>query len=66
MANQFKNPLFWGFVFFLGGIIIGAIGWDRHESTIPERAVGSVAIMTIGVIGIVLGLFIFFTKGNKK
>lgn len=62
----FKNPLFWGFVFFLGGMIVGAIGWDRYDSTLSLRAQGSTAIIVIGIVMIVTGIVIFFTKGNKK
>lgn len=61
-----KNPIFWGFVLFLGGMIVGGIGWDRHDSTLPWRTQGSTTIIVIGVVMIVAGIAIFFTKGNRK
>jgi len=62
----FKNPIFWGVALFAGGILLGAIGWDKDESTIPERTVGSVPMMATGVAMIVVGLLIMFIAGNRK
>jgi hypothetical protein len=64
--KQLKNPLFWGFVGLLGGMILAGWGWDKHDSTIPERTVGSVPMMVVGVAMILAGLLIFFLYGNRK
>jgi hypothetical protein len=64
--KELKNPLLWGFASLLGGMIIGAWGWDKYESTIPARTAGSVTMMVIGVAMIVIGLLIFFIGGNRK
>lgn len=64
--KEFKNPILWGFVALLGGMIVGGWGWNKFESTIPERTIGSIPIMIIGVAGIIIGLVLFFTQGNRK
>lgn len=61
-----KNPVFWGFVGLLGGMIVAAIGWNKNESTIPENTHGAVTLIIIGCVMIVMGLLIFFTAGNSK
>lgn len=62
-----KNPIFWAFVLFLGGMIVGGIGWDKHDSTIEARTHGSVVMIIIGIAMIVVGGVMFFTvKGNKE
>lgn len=64
--KEIKNPIFWGFVSFFGGMVLGAWGWDKSESTIPERTNGSVTMMVVGSAMIVAGLLIFFILGNRK
>lgn len=64
--KELRNPVFWGFIGLFGGMIIGGWGWDKYESTIPERTTGSVTMMVTGVLMIVVGLLLFFTAGNKK
>jgi len=64
--KELKNPVFWGFIALLGGMILAGWGWDKNESTMPERTVGSVPMMIIGVAGIITGLLIFFIQGNRK
>lgn len=61
-----KNPIFWGFIGLLGGMIIAAWGWNKNESTIPENTHGAVALIVTGCIMIAGGLIIFFTASNKK
>lgn len=63
---MFKNPILWGVVLFLGGMVIGAIGWDKYDSTLPARTQGSVALIILGIIMILAGLVIFNTKGRKN
>jgi TRAP-type C4-dicarboxylate transport system permease small subunit len=67
MATQKKtNPVLLACViaFFLG-MIIGGWGWDKNESTIPERTKGGVAMMWTGGIMIVSGLLGMFLLGGK-
>lgn len=61
-----KNPLLWGFISFLGGMIIAAWGWDKNESTIPGRTEGAITMIIVGVAMIIVALFIFFVLGNKR
>lgn len=66
MGNQFKNPIFWCVVLFIGGMALAAWGWDKNESTIAARTVGAVPMIIGGCVSIALGLLGFFTLGNKK
>ncbi len=61
-----KNPIFWAFFLLLVGMIIGAWGWDKHESTIAERTTFSTPMMVAGCVMIVSGLILMFTQGNRK
>lgn len=61
-----KNPLFWGVVLFAGGMFVGAWGWDKNDSTIPERTHFSVPLIVTGILMIIGGVVIFFTAGNSK
>lgn len=60
-----KNPIFWAFVLFLGGMIIGGWGWDKNESSIPARTPGAVVMIVTGCVMIVAGLYIMFTYGSR-
>lgn len=68
MANEKKTniPLLICVIAFALGMGIGAWGWDKNESTIPERTKGGVAMMVTGSIMIVGGLIGMFTLGNRK
>lgn len=66
MIVMLKNPIFWGAVLFLGGMVVGGIGWDKYDSTLESRAHGSISLIAIGVAMIITGALIFFTKGNKR
>ena len=61
-----KNPVFWAFVSFLGGMILAAWGWDKNESTITARTQGAVPMIIIGCVMIVAGLYVFFTSKNTS
>jgi len=50
---------------FFIGMIIGGWGWDKNESTIPERTHGAVAMMWIGGILIAGGLLGMALIGGK-
>ena len=67
MANEKKtNPvLLISVLAFFIGMGIGAWGWDKNESTIPERTKGGVAMMSAGGIMIAGGLLSMFLIGGK-
>lgn len=60
-----KNPLFYAVILFAGGMLIGGWGWDKNESTMPERTHGAVVMIVAGCAMIVAGLIIMFTYGAK-
>lgn len=64
--NELKNPILWAAISLFGGMIIGAWGWDKFESTIPERTNGSVTMIIVGVAMIIAGLLTFFIVGKGK
>lgn len=66
MTNQLKNPNFWALVLFAGGMIIGGWGWDKYESTLPERTQGSVFMMVAGGVMIVAGLLVWAINSFRK
>lgn len=68
MANEKKTniPLLICVGAFALGMIIGAWGWDKNESTIPERTKGGVAMMVTGSIMIAGGLIGMFTIKGKR
>lgn len=53
-----------GFSSLLGGMIVGAIGWDKYDSTVAARTQGSVLLIIIGVAMIIGGLAVI--KANTK
>jgi hypothetical protein len=53
-----------GFGLLLGGMIVGAIGWDKYDSTLPARTQGSVTLIVVGVAMIIGGLITL--KLNSK
>lgn len=55
-----------GFGSLLGGMIVGGIGWDKYESTLPWRTQGSVFMIILGIIMIVGGLATIKAFGGKK
>lgn len=68
MTNEKKTntPLLISVLAFLVGMAVGAWGWDKNESTIPERTKGGVTMMVAGGAMIVGGLLGMFTIGNRK
>lgn len=48
--SELKNKWLYVAAAMLGGLILAGIGWDRYESTVPERTIGSVAMMAVGLI----------------
>lgn len=68
MANEKKTniPLLISVIAFTLGMAIGAWGWDKNESTIPERTHGAVAMIVTGCALIGGGLIGMFTIGNRK
>lgn len=64
--KELRNPVFWGFVGLLGGMILAGWGWDKNESTIPERTQGAIPMIIIGCVMIVTGLLIFYIASNNK
>jgi hypothetical protein len=67
MSNQKKTniPLLISIICFVGGMGIGAWGWDKNESTIPERTHGAVLMIVAGCTMIVGGLAGMFIIGGK-
>lgn len=67
MANEKKtNPvLLISIIAFVLGMAIGAWGWDKNESTIPERTHGAVAMIWAGGAMIVGGLLGMYLVGGK-
>ena len=50
------------------GMIIGAIGWIKNESTIAADTKGAITLIVSGVTMIIGGLVVifFFAKGVRK
>lgn len=65
--SEFKNKWLYVAAAMLGGLIIAGIGWDKYESTIPERTNGSVVMMVIGLIMFfgAVGYLAINTNGRK-
>lgn len=55
-----------GFGLLLGGMIIGAIGWDKYDSTIPARTQGSVLLIVTGVAMILGGVATIKLNSSNK
>lgn len=51
---------------FAAGMVIGAWGWDKYESTIEARTHGSVAMIAGGCVMIVVGLVGMFSSDKKN
>lgn len=69
MANQnseTRNPIFWCLVAVAIGAVLAVIGWDKNESTIPERTHGAVTMIVIGCTLLVGGLLGWQLFGNRK
>lgn len=68
MSTEKKSngPLVISVICFALGMIIGAWGWDKNESTIPARTVGAVPMIVVGCVMIAGGLIGMFTIGNRK
>jgi uncharacterized membrane protein YidH (DUF202 family) len=67
MTNQKKTniPLVICIIGFVLGMIIAAWGWDKNESTIPERTHGAVAMIWTGCIMIAGGLLGMAAIGGR-
>lgn len=67
MANEKKTniPLLISAIAFVLGMIIAGWGWDKNESTIPERTHGAVAMIVTGCIMIGGGLLGMWLIGGK-
>lgn len=67
MTTQKKTnvPLLICIICFAAGMIIGAWGWDKNESTIPARTVGAVPMIVAGCLMIAGGLLGMFLIGGK-
>lgn len=61
-----KNPVFWGLVLFAGGMIVGAFGWIKEDSTIAADTKGSVFMMVTGGAMIVAGAIIWAVVSKRK
>ena len=61
-----KNSGYIGFGLLLFGMIVGAIGWNRNESTIPARTHGAVFMIVLGVVMIVGGLVTLAANSSKE
>ncbi len=55
-----------GFGSLLAGMIIGGIGWDKYESTLPWRTQGSVFMIIAGVALIIIGLVTLKVNTKKE
>lgn len=67
MANEKKTniPLVVSIIAFVLGMIIAGWGWDKNESTIPERTHGAVAMIVTGSVMIAGGLLGMWLIGGK-
>jgi hypothetical protein len=67
MATEKKtNPaLIACIIAFALGLAIAAWGWDKNESTIPERTHGAVAMIVSGCITAAVGLIGMAVIGGK-
>lgn len=65
MTNQFKNPVFWSFILFLGGILVAVIGYLKNESTIATATKGSVFLMVLGGFMFVAGVIGMFSYWKR-
>jgi sulfite exporter TauE/SafE len=61
-----KYSGYFGFGFLLLGMIVGAIGWDKYESTLPIRTQGSVLLIILGIAMIIGGLVIIKVNTKKE
>jgi LPXTG-motif cell wall-anchored protein len=64
--NESKNPIFYGLIAVVLGIVLIIWGWDKYESTSAIRAQGSTAMMVAGGLSLLAGLTIWFTYNKKK
>lgn len=55
-----------GFGGLLFGMIIGAIGWIKNESTIAADTKGAVFLIVVGVALIIVGLIVLAIFGGRK
>ena len=70
MANEKSTniPLLIFVICFIGGMVLGAWGWDKNESTIPARTHGAVTMIIAGctmIAGGLLGMYLI-GGGTKK
>lgn len=50
MTNQFKSKWFYVLIAMVIGLVIAAWGWDKNESSIPERTHGAVFMIVAGLV----------------
>lgn len=67
MTTQKKTnvPLLISIICFALGMALAAWGWDKNESTIPERTHGAVVMLVFGCAMILGGLIAMFVIGGK-
>lgn len=66
--SELKNKWLYVAIAMVLGIVLIGWGWDKNESTIPERTHGAVVMIVSGIV-LFLGAFIMLvtgTKGNKS
>lgn len=68
MTNEKKTniPLLICIIAFALGMVLAAWGWDKNESTIPQRTHGAEPMIVVGCVMIVGGLIGMFTMGGKS
>lgn len=68
MSTQKKTnvPLLICVISFALGLALAAWGWDKNESTIPERTHGAVAMIVVGCISAGAGLIGMAVIGGKR
>lgn len=67
MSTQKKTnkPLLISIIAFALGLAIAAWGWDKNESTIPERTHGAVFMIVAGCAAAATGLIGMAVIGGK-
>lgn len=66
IMNIKKYSGYIGFGLLLGGMIVGAIGWIKNESTITAHTKGAVFLVILGLAMIAGGLLVIKLYGKGK